>query len=88
MEDQHLAASDLARQLASRPRKPRRLLKRRCLVCGKEFESARTTRMYCSNACAQRAFYYRQKATPPSVSLEASSGAGQDPTGEPMRGEA
>lgn len=37
----------------------------KCVVCGKEFEPKNPHRKYCSNACGQKAWYYRARAKHP-----------------------
>jgi hypothetical protein len=52
------------RELARRPRKPRRMIRHVCEICGNRFTSPRITRRYCSNTCAARAYRARRKADP------------------------
>lgn len=48
------------RQIKDGVRIPGELFRKKCVCCGKEFESMRSNAVYCSPACQQK--YYRQKS--------------------------
>jgi len=62
--------SDLGRALAN----ARKIQQSTCEICGKPIEGIKKKK-YCSNTCAQRAYYYRQKKN------SSSKDAGSDQVG-------
>jgi predicted nucleic acid-binding Zn ribbon protein len=62
MKDAMAGEAELIRQaMRLLRRRPRRHQQRVCVVCGTAFSSERSSRRYCSNRCAVRAFRARQR---------------------------
>jgi predicted nucleic acid-binding Zn ribbon protein len=55
-----VAAAASLKRFRSRERKNRERPTANCKVCGKPFEPQRTTRLYCSDACQQKAYRERK----------------------------